>query len=104
VLDFRDPASDSNVTRRKRCEWWAAWLGSLTDRVSFAFVRPEKSVHQVADWIGRQVASSLAMMATADPSGWKLWLTGVIDEGFDRLDPFRRQRAEQYRLMGLSLA
>jgi DNA relaxase NicK len=103
VLDFRDPASDINPSRRVRCDWWAAWLGSLTERVSFAFARPDKAIRQVAEWFERQVSTVTAMLAVADPDNFRLWLLSAVDKGFDRLDPFRRQKAKRFRELGLTL-
>ena len=101
AVDFRS-GDDENVSRRPRSAWWAAWLGGLAKRVSFAFKAVEKSVQQVYEWLKRQVAPSLALLAVADPD-WRSWAFLLIDEGFQRIPAWRRQRARRFNQGGFSL-
>jgi DNA relaxase NicK len=104
ACDFRDPASDINVSRRTRSDWWADWLGFLTEKVSFAFVAPDKSIKQAAEWITTQVSTTLAMLNMADPENINNWMFRMVDDGFAKLDPHRRQKAKRFRDMGFTLA
>lgn len=104
VVDFREPDSEVNPSRRVRCDWWAAWLGSLTERASFAIVALDKAVKQVAEWVNTQVAPSLAMLAMADPHNFRNWLLRVADKGFIHLDAYRREKASRFRDLGFTLA
>lgn len=103
VVDFRDPDSDINPSRRVRCDWWAAWLGVLTEKACFAIVQLDKAVKQVAEWVITQVAPSLALLAIADPDNIKSWLLQAIDKGFGHLDPYRREKASRFRDLGFTL-
>jgi hypothetical protein len=92
------------VSRRTRSDWWADWLGFLTEKVSFAFVAPDKGIKQAAEWVTAQVGTTLAMLAVADPENIKNWLLSVVDKGFGNLDPYRRQKAAKFRELGFTLA
>lgn len=93
TVDFRCGA-DQNVGRRERVDWWASWVGSVK-RVSFALRKPEALIEDVVEWVRAQVAPSLAllMMAASNHEGW---LFRLIDEGFERLPAWRREKAKQY--------
>lgn len=103
VVDFRDPDSDPHPSRRSRCDWWETWLGVCTSRVSFAIVQLDKAVKQVAEWVVTQVAPSLAMLAMADPENIKVWLSRIVDDGFGKLDVYRREKASRFRDLGYVL-
>jgi hypothetical protein len=103
VVDFRDPDSDPNPSRRSRCDWWEMWLGVCTSKVSFAIVQLDKAVKQVAEWVVTQVAPSLAMLAMADPENIKMWLSRIVEDGFGKLDVYRREKASRFRDLGYVL-
>lgn len=103
-LDFREAASDTNSARRVRCEWWQSWVGSLTQRVSFSFAKVDTIVRKSLEWVESQVSPTLAMLAMADPDNIKNLLLRMVDDGFGKLDVFRRAKASKFRELGLTLA
>lgn len=83
-VDFREPAGE-NVTRRVRAAWFAALVGDCQKAAGYV-QKVVRTLEQVATWLERQVAPSLAVLhaAAADPAGT---IAGLLERGRLRWRP-----------------
>jgi phage replication initiation protein len=60
-LDFKDPGTDSNVSRWETCDWWSTFVeNARKSRIISA--QEEKTVEDLRDWVDRQVVPSLFVL------------------------------------------
>jgi phage replication initiation protein len=82
-LNFVEVSSDSNKSRWSVSAWWLNYLGKVGE-VRLTVAKVIKTVNDVADWIGRQIAPSLAMVNEKFGLGFKSFLDSVILDGRER--------------------
>jgi len=75
---------DSNKSRCSTQEWWSNWLAS-TEKLKLSIDKVKKTVLQVADYIRRQYAPSLAMLKEYFQADFSEFIRGIVKEGNDRM-------------------
>lgn len=86
--DFRDPESNTNVSRRARVAWFRALVDAAV-KAAVYFPSPMRTVAEVREWFRRQVAPTLALLVTAD--------AGDLSVVYDALDEGRRRMGAKHR-------
>ena len=91
VVDFRDRASESNVSRAEPVDWWLDWLGDGSDVVAkIVQVAARGDVAAWEAWIAKQVAPSLAAVFLAR-GGDMGYLREVLANGGGRIPGWKHQ-------------
>lgn len=86
VLDLREAGSD-NVSRLPVLDWWGSWL-SAAGVLRLPVPAPDSTIEDIAEWVNRQVAPSLALLFLA-AGGDMSFLTDLVRAGRPRI-PLRR--------------
>ncbi len=68
-LNFIEPSSDTNKSRWLLCEWWSSFLCDV-QKIRLTIERAVRTVVQVATWLDRQAASSLAIVKKVYGAGY----------------------------------
>jgi len=90
-LEFKTPsATDSNKRRWAPAGWWLSFLG-FVEKARIHVDKVVRTIQHVMDWIGRQVAPSLALVEAAlgSDQGWA-FLYAMADQGRARWGPRHR--------------
>jgi phage replication initiation protein len=61
-LDFKEPGQDANRSRWETCDWWLKFLENASKKRLF-ISRAVKTVDEVKNWVNKQVAPSLFVLA-----------------------------------------
>lgn len=75
---------DSNKTRCSTQEWWLSWLQS-TEKLKLTIEKAKKTIQQIADYIRRQYAPTLAMLKEYFKHDFNEFVRGITDEGEARM-------------------
>lgn len=75
---------DSNRSRWAVSDWWSRFIGDV-DRVKLTIAKGKKTINQVAFWIERQVAPSLALLRKAWGEGFGSFYQSLLFSGEERL-------------------
>lgn len=80
ALDFRDPETDSNTSRREPVLWWSTFFDGA-QAVRTGLKKAAVTMADRAVWLARQVRRSLAMLLCAyGPENFRNFLSdGIID-------------------------
>lgn len=92
LVDFRDPGTDGNVTRREGLDWWVAWVA--VKAVRLPLVGRSVEIERMRAWIVRQVALSLATVVAYD-QGDVSWLYRSLGDAWSRAPGWRQALAER---------
>lgn len=79
-VDFRDKASNNNITRRKRLEFWDSFVLGVS-KTKIEVIRKVNKIERVIDWVADSVSASLATLQAYFGSGFRAYLKGVLDIG-----------------------
>lgn len=87
VIDFRELDSE-NVSRRTRCAWWAEWFGTFSGSLSFVVRQAVQELERMRDWVARQVAPTLSLLAKTREFG--TWFVDALEDGWSRCPDWRK--------------
>lgn len=76
-IDFVDPDSDLNMSRRSLLPAWAAWLDGVLKAVVDLPARPVQTRERVWKWFNRQLAPMVAVLRGSDPDRFESELLGA---------------------------
>jgi phage replication initiation protein len=94
-LDFKDPGTDSNVSRWDTSPWWSLFVAHAK-KSRIASVQEERTVEDVRDWVDRQVVPSLFVLeATVGHEE----VFQMVAEGSGRLKDHHKKMIEDYNKM-----
>jgi len=82
LIDFKEAGTSAQRTRWATCGWWSAFLEAV-DKLRLTTAPLVRTIHQVAAWVERQVAPSLALLVEAS-EGSIDFLTDWIVKGRER--------------------
>jgi phage replication initiation protein len=82
-LNFVERSADSNKARWAVSDWWSCFLGAV-GKIRLAVMQVKKTITQIAGWIERQVAPSLALVEKSLGDGFDSYLKSVIYSGQER--------------------
>lgn len=92
-IDFRDRSQDENVTRCPRLSWWECFIEDCgsSGGVRFTMPRQESTLQSKADWVGRQVETTLALFhAALGESGFLDYVAMWVASGQRRFNNMHR--------------
>jgi phage replication initiation protein len=81
--------SDSNRRRWDTASWWSAFLG-FAEKLRLGVAPCKKGLQDVASFVEKQVAPSLAALVAA-PGYGRRWLESMLDDGAARIKPHHRE-------------
>jgi phage replication initiation protein len=94
-LDYKDPGTDSNVSRWDTSPFWSAFVEDAK-KSRIVSVQQERTVEDVRDWIDRQVTPSLFVLeATVGHEE----VFQMVAEGSGRLKDHHKKMIEDYNKM-----
>jgi DNA relaxase NicK len=64
-VDFVDPASSTHASRRTLLPWWSAFVDGAARAEVVVTATVVRTVEEARDWVVRQVAPTLALLASA---------------------------------------
>lgn len=94
-LDFKDPGTDSNVSRWITSPWWNLFVVHA-QKSRIASVQEERTVEDIRDWVGRQVIPSLFVLEAT--LGHKKFFQ-MVAEGSARLKEHHKKMIADYNKM-----
>jgi phage replication initiation protein len=94
-LDFKDPGTDSNVSRWDTWPWWSTFV-EHAKKSRILSVQEERTVEDVRDWVDKQVVPSLFVLeATVGHDE----VFQMVAEGSGRLKDHHKKMIEDYNKM-----
>jgi phage replication initiation protein len=94
-LDFKDPGTDSNVSRWETSPWWSLFV-EQAKKSRIASVQQERTVEDVRDWVDRQVIPSLFVLEAT--LGHQEFFR-MVAEGSARLKEHHKKMIADYNKM-----
>lgn len=82
-LRFLTPGNDSNKSRWPSASWWVELLEDVAS-LTLTIKKDVKSIEDMADWVDRQIAPTMAAILTAH-EGDLSWLHKIVAKGSKRL-------------------
>lgn len=83
IIEVKEPSLDSNRSRRKVAGWWEEFLGYV-EKLRITVKPSVRTIETVKQWIKKQVAPSLAMIAIA--SGGEIEeIIKIVNEGLPKI-------------------
>jgi phage replication initiation protein len=83
-VNFIEACSDSNKARWPVSEWWDKFLGEVK-RLRLAIEKVRRTITDVANWVERQVAPSLALLRKAFGESYGSFYQSLLFSGEERL-------------------
>jgi phage replication initiation protein len=94
-LDFKDPGTDSNISRWETSDWWSAFV-ERAKKAKIVVMQEERTVEDVKAWVEKQVAPSLFVLeATVGHED----LFQMVAEGSGRLKDRHKKMIDDYQKM-----
>ena len=83
-LNFTERSADTNKARWAVSEWWSGFLGDV-EKLRLTIEKARRSINDVARWVERQVAPSLALLKKAFGSSYGSFYQSMLFAGEERL-------------------
>lgn len=82
-VNFIEPSGDSNKSRWDVSDWWDKYSGNV-EKVKLTIKKVQKTLNQVAQWVEKQVAPSLAMIKEKYGRGFTSFMQYLLLDGKER--------------------
>lgn len=84
-VEFKEPTSDSNVTRRSRLYWWDQFLQGV-QQIKIEIPRVKATIKTIESWFLRSVVTSLALLVASQGDNSEKYLKGIIELGYSKFN------------------